>query len=434
MIAQVNSATRALKSVVGGSTKYVINTVWLSVERVLRMVVALVVGIWVARYLGPEKFGVLNYAQSLVVLVTAISTLGLDSIVTRSLVRHPERKSTIMGTAFALRLIGAAAAILVLSIVVWALDVESGTRAIVFIVSLSIALQSLNVIDLHYQSISQSKFVVYGNFVASFVSSIIKVILILNNASLIAFAITAVIDQLLIVLGLLFFYQKHERRLFQWNIDTLLMKDMLSQSWPLMFSGISIMIGMRIDQVMIGEMMDETEVGIYAVGVKLAEVFNFIPMVIAQSFFPKVIEMNLETQGRKFIMFVRVVFWALVSLAVFVNFASFYAVDLLYGNAYHASTPVVNVLIWAIPCTFLNIITTSLLLKVSQSRLIMLKQLALTSINITLNIFLIPRYGIVGAACATLIAESSLIVFEWFTRKYTWILRLKVRAVFFLDW
>jgi O-antigen/teichoic acid export membrane protein len=432
MIAQVESVTRALKGVMGGSSKYIVNTIWLSVERVLRMVVALVVGVWVARYLGPQKFGILNYAQSLVVLVTAISTLGLDSIVTRSLVREPEKSSTILGTSFALRLIGAVAAIIMLTILVWSLALETNTRTIVFIISLSIALQSLNVIDLYYQSISKSKFVVYGNFMASFVSSVVKVILILNNASLEAFAVTAILDQLLIVLGLVYFFQRHERSLFKWKVDTKLMRAMLSQSWPLMFSGISIMIGMRIDQVMIGEMMDESEVGIYAVGVKLAEVFNFIPMVIAQSFFPKVIEMDFDSQRRKFIMLIRAIFWGLVALAVSVNLVSHFAVDTLYGVAYHRSTTVVNVLIWAIPCTFLNIITTSLLLKVSQTRLIMLKQFTVTCINIALNIILIPRYGIVGAACATLVAESSLLLFELFARKYLWILKLRLQAMFFI--
>lgn len=70
-----------------GFMRYFANTSWLFGEKILRIIVGLFVGIWVARYLGPERFGLFSYAQSFVGLFSAIATLGLDGIVVRELVK-----------------------------------------------------------------------------------------------------------------------------------------------------------------------------------------------------------------------------------------------------------------------------------------------------------------------------------------------------------
>jgi O-antigen/teichoic acid export membrane protein len=83
-----------------GFMRYFKNTSWLFGEKILRMFVGLFVGIWVARYLGPEQFGLFSYAQSFVGLFTAIATLGLDGIVVRELVRDESRRDELIGTVF----------------------------------------------------------------------------------------------------------------------------------------------------------------------------------------------------------------------------------------------------------------------------------------------------------------------------------------------
>jgi O-antigen/teichoic acid export membrane protein len=431
MLENISALKKGLVIAIGNSGKYLINTSWLALERVFRMMVALVVGIWVARYLGPEKFGLLNYAQSLVVLVGALATLGLDSIVTRALVKEPTKRNEILGTAFVLRLAGGALSIVVLTGIINSLATDVYTKVIIYIISSSILLQSFNVIDLHFQSIVSSKYVVFSNFFASFASSLVKVFLITVNASLEAFAFTAILDQLLIVLGMAYYFQKQNQSLFKWTFNKDLAVSYLRVSWPLILSGISISVGMRIDQVMIKSMIDDKHVGLYAVGVKLAEVLNFIPMVIAQSFFPKLVELDLKKQTWKLILMMRYIFYLLVFLALMVNATSFFVLDLLYGTEYNAARPVLDILIWTIPVIFLNIMTSSLLLKIGDNPSILARQISCTTINIILNLLLIPRYGIVGASVATLMAECSSLFFEFFRSRNKWILVLRFKAIFF---
>ena len=86
--------------------KTIANTGWLFADSILRMGVGMFVGVWIARYLGPQQFGVLSYAMAFVALFSAVATLGLDSIVIREVLRNPASANEIMGSAFILKLAG----------------------------------------------------------------------------------------------------------------------------------------------------------------------------------------------------------------------------------------------------------------------------------------------------------------------------------------
>ena len=169
-----------------GFRRYFANTAWLFAEKILRMVVGLFVGVWVARYLGPERYGLLSYAQSFVGLFGAIATLGLDGIVVRELVKDESKRNLLLGTA----IIGSAT-----------------------------IFQSFNVIDLYFQSKVISRYVVFTNMVSLAMSSIIKIGLILYQASLIAFALMVLFDSIILALGYLYFYLKKDLSFRDWRFD-----------------------------------------------------------------------------------------------------------------------------------------------------------------------------------------------------------------------
>ena len=178
-------------------------------EKILRMVVGLFVGIWVARYLGPDKFGLLSYAQSFVGLFAAISTLGLDGIVVRELVKRPEKEYVLIGTAFVLKIFGAFLTLALLAVVVHFTSNDHYTNLLVFIIASATIFQSFNVVDLYFQSKVLSRYVVYANIVSLFASSIVKVLLILNEAPLIAFAWVVLFDSFVLACGFVYFFARH---------------------------------------------------------------------------------------------------------------------------------------------------------------------------------------------------------------------------------
>ncbi|MFD2603943.1 flippase [Euzebyella marina] len=416
-----------------GVKKYAFNTSWLFSEQIIRMVVGLLVGVWVARYLGPSKFGLLNYAYSLVGLFGAIATLGLNSVVIRDIVKSKEKDVNILlGTAFFLKIIGAAITICILWVSIVLIDGDKLTSILVFIIASSTIFQSFNVIDFYFQAKVKSKFVVYTNFIVLGVASLLKVILIVTKAPLQYFAMVFLVESIILALGLFLFYKLQKNNIKNWKFRKLIAKKLLRDSWPLILSSIAVSIGMRIDQVMLKTLINEESVGYYSVGVKLAEVFNFIPVLIVQSVFPKIVGMNFNSDRKVLVLLIRYVFFALIILGLVVNTLSQFIVNLLYGPNYYPSSNVLDILIWTIPFVYLNLITIAILQTKNFNKMVLIRQATLAGLNILVNLFLIPRYGILGAAIATVFAEFSVILLGFLIPKERWVFGVRAQALLFI--
>ena len=415
-----------------GSKKYLLNTSWLFLEQAARMVIGLFVSVWIIRYLGPDRYGILSYAQSLVVLLGAVATVGVDQILVRELVRQQYSRGTLLATSLVLKLIGACTVLLILSLAINLADTEPITKLLVLIIASGTLFKSVDVIGLLFESEVRSKYAVSAKLFGFVILTAIKVTLLLMKAPLVAFALVIAFESVLYAGSLIYYYKKLRPDVGRWVVDRSLIVTLLRQSWPLILSGISIHIGMRIDQIMLKSYMDATSVGVYAAGVKLAEVFNFLPMIVGQSLFPKIVSMDLQKESYKIKRIIRDVFYLLIGVALFVNLVSYYTVMLLYGEEYLLSYKVLNVLVWTVPLVYLGIITNRLLLKGSNTRVVFVRQGLVAVINIGLNLLLIPHYGIVGSAAATLLAIVFILGMEYFIPATRWIFWLKVKAIFFI--
>ncbi|WP_331774337.1 flippase [Sulfurospirillum sp. 1612] len=389
--------------------KYFKNTSWLFGEKILRMIVGLFVGVWVARYLGPEQFGLFSYAQSFVGLFTAIATLGLDGIVVRELVKDESRRDELIGTAFWLKVMGAFGVLLILAIAVNFTSNDSYTNTLVFIIASATIFQSFNVIDFYFQSKVLSRYVVYANVISLLISSIVKVTLILNEAPLIAFAWVILFDSFVLACGFIYFYIKNNSTFNMWNLtfkkETAL--SLLKDSWPLILSGIVISIYMKIDQVMIKEMLDNEAVGQYAAAVRISELWYFIPMVIASSLFPAIINAKKQSEELYYSRLQKLydlMVWMAIAIALPMTFLSDWVVGLLYGEQYNQAGSVLMIHIWAGIFVFLGVASGKWLLTENLQIFSTINTSIGAVVNIVLNYILIKEIGVVGAAWATLIS------------------------------
>ena len=393
-----------------GFMKYFKNTSWLFGEKILRMVVGLFVGIWVARYLGPEQFGLFSYAQSFVGLFTAIATLGLDGIVVRELVKDESRRDELIGTAFYLKLIGAIAVLIVLAVAIQFTSNDHYTNVLVFIIASATIFQAFNVVDMYFQAKVLSKYVVYANVISLFVSSIVKIVLILNDAPLLAFAWATLFDSVVLALGFIYYYIKNNST---FNIQHLTFKretavSLLKDSWPLILSGIVISIYMKIDQVMIQEMMGSEAVGQYAAAVRISEAWYFIPMVVASSLFPAIINAKKQSEELYYARLQKLydlMVWMAIAIALPMTFLSDWLINLLYGEQYSEAGSVLMIHIWAGVFVFLGVSFGKFLTTENLTRKAFYRTLLGAILNVIFNFILIPKYGINGAAIATLLGQ-----------------------------
>ncbi|MCF6176076.1 MAG: flippase [Victivallaceae bacterium] len=397
-----------------GLKKYGANISWLFAEKIFRMAVGFTVGIYVARQLGPAKYGILNYAISFAAIFSIMVSLGLDQIVVRELVKRPRRRDTLLGTTFILRLtgfllmLGGVAAGLFLS------HNDRNTNLIVIIITAGYLFQIFQTIDFYFQANVLSKYVATSQVIAWTIVSGFRAWGAYSGAPLIYFAWLEAANMGLMSLGYLIFYSLNAGSLFKWNFKPHIAKFLLKNSWPLLLAGAAGMIHMRVDQVMIKTMLGATDVGYYAVAVKLVELWYFFPIIICSSLFPAIIRSKGVSEAHylnRLQKLFTLLFWFAFTLALGTTLIGQQLITWLYGSQYATATTILIIYIWNLIFISLGVARGYWLIAENLQKYSLLFVSVAVIVNILLNYILIKQLGVNGAAWATLISSS--IVIYW---------------------
>ncbi len=392
-----------------GLVKILDNIGWLFFDKILRIGVGLMVGVWIARYLGPEQFGVLNYALAFTGLFGAIATLGLQSIVVRDIVRDPDGASLTLGTAALLQFVGGLIAYLLILMSIFYLRHEDPLALnIVAIMGSMLLFKASDIAVYWFESQVQSKYVVWVQNSTFLVFVLGKVALILNNASLTAFVWLMLAEAVLAALTLIIIFGRFGKPLATLKANSKRAKTLLKDSYPLLLSSIAIVIYMKIDQIMLGEMVGEKSVGIFSAAVKISEALYFVPMMIVSSVFPAIIA-NKQTNEALYLERVQRLYNALAFISVTVglvfSLASTWLIDTLYGANYAEAAIILSIQVWA---------GVFVAMGVGRGPWLHAENLQYMShwyisfgvlVNIVLNYFMIPIYEGAGAAFATIVSQ-----------------------------
>lgn len=388
----------------------ILNTGWLLADKVLALGVGLVVSVWMARYLGPEQFGLLNFCIAFVSLFAVVSKLGLDGIVVRDLVRLDPFKGELLGTAFVLKLIGGF--LIVGATVPVIMNLRPNDYMIwVFIAIISSAAvpRAFEVIDFWFQAQVRSVYSVFSRQAAFLVVAMLKAALILAKAPLIFFVLALFIESVLGAVGLIVAYLYRGCRIRAWRISWRRAKQLLKDSWPLVLSGLAIAVYMHIDQIMLGEMVGNTAVGIYSAAARLSNVWYFIPVAILSSLYPSFLQTKQANEDR-YRRLLQKVFNLMSSLAYIiaipVSLTSAWLIALLFGQEYAGAAPILAIHIWAGLFVFFGIARERWLITEGLTKFSFATTAVGAASNVLLNYILIPHYGAVGAAVSTLVSYA----------------------------
>jgi PST family polysaccharide transporter len=409
------------------------NSSWLVGERLFRMLVGFFVGVWVARYLGPESFGSLSLALATFAVFGPVANLGLDAIVVRDLARNPERSGAILGTAAALKVAGAAGSLLLALVACLALwSGEPGQLLVTMIVCLGLLAQPADVVDWWFQANLRSRLTVTSRLAALALSAAVKVGLILMQAPLYAFAAAVLIEFAAAALALLAAYRRFPSH-GGWSIDTSLARSLLRDSWPMLLSSLAIVVYLRIDQFMLSRFAGNGEVGIYAAVLPLVESWFVVPVALSASAAPVLARLHsqspaLFTQRMK--EFLRYMAAAGLMISACVALGAHSLVHLLLGPGYERSADVLAILVWINFFVFVAVAENQWVVANNRGYLRIQKTVVGALTSVALNLVLVPRYGALGAAIAALAAHIGvvLVVNALFARD---LLQLELRAFAF---
>lgn len=399
-----------------GVQRVAVNVIWLLADRIVRLGVGLLVSVWVARYLGPQLFGVYNYAIAFVGLFGFVSTLGLDSIVVRDIVHAPQDANEILGTAFTLKLIGATLTVIVtISTVSLFRSNDPAMPLLVGLIAAGTLFQAFDAIDFWFQSQIQSKYTVYARNAAFLIISLVKVVLIQLQAPLIAFAGAALAEIALGSIGLITAYRLTGHTVRQWRASLARARSLLGASWPLMLTSIAVWVYMRIDQVMLGSLADDRALGIYSAAVRLSEVWYFIPGAIVSSVFPAILrskkideQLYYDRVQRLFNLMAALSYIIVLPLTLLAD----PIINLLYGPSYREASGMFVVLMWTGLFVALGVAREAWAVTEGLMRFSFATTVAGAITNIVLNVIFIPRWGALASAWATLVAQAVAVSFS----------------------
>jgi PST family polysaccharide transporter len=384
------------------------NSGWLFLDKGVRAVLGLLVGAWVARYLGPTQFGELSYYLAVIAVIQSVTTLGMDGVVVREIAKTPAGANAILATAFWMRLLT--------GIVCWTLvligfaitDPENKQGLwILGIVGASLLFQSSDVIDLWFQGTSQNKRGVYAKLSAYLLGNAIKVALIYLDAELMDFAIVVAVEAAFVSLALYVSYRFYPCK-DSWIKNWILARQLITESWPYLLSVTSILIYMKADQIMIKEMLGEHELGLYSAVLPFATIWNVIPVIICAVLMPYLSRIRVESNNEfdRYLVYLFRSFWLIsISLVLIINLASSFIIGTIYGSAYQEAIPILNIYILTIIPVFLGVAQNIWIINEGKARLLLLQTATGAAASIALNFIFISFWGLEGAAIAAVLSQ-----------------------------
>ena len=383
------------------------NMRWLVSGRILQMAIALVINMITARYLGVNNYGIINYVASYVSFFTPICSLGLESIIIKELVDKPDKQGETIGTAMGMRVISSIlsmAAILVFLVVL-----DNGNRVmlgVAFVQSMILVFNTADLFEFWYQSRLESKVSVSVRTVGYLITAVYKIAILVFQKCIYWFAFTNTLDMIIAFIFLMIVYKKSGGQKLVFNINT--GKKMLKISYNFIVSGLMVAVYAQMDKIMLGKMLDTYTVGLYSVGIYICSLWNFIPDSMIASLRPGVMEakkVSEEIYRKKLKQMYALIIWISILYAACVCIFSKYIILILYGKEYLGARTPLMIAVWY--CGFSLMGSARDVWIICEGHQKYSKWFALIGAvtNFGLNLLLIPRIGMIGAAIATLTTQ-----------------------------
>lgn len=394
-----------------GFRKYFRNTSWLFVDRVVRLVSVLVTSIFVTRYLGPELFGQLNYASAFVGIFFALTAMGLDDILVRDLVRRPQRRDRLMGTAAMIKMGGA----LVLFVTVMSLallkELEPGKLWMILLIAAAEFLKPFIVVEQFFLSEVKGKVTAKVNVAQALLASFFRLALVFAHAPLIWFAWAYIVEMAIAAVGYLYAYKWYGFTWRKWQYDPKMAAYLLKQSWPLLVYGLALYVQAKIDQVMIGDILRsslgeaaaDAEVGQYSAALKMIESLGFVPGIVVASLAPAVTRAKAQGRGlykERLINQYRLMFVLFLLVSVPLYFMAEPIMVMLFGEEFRMAGYLLSLFAIRLFFTNMGVAKSSFITNEGLFKYALVTSVIGAVLNIGMNYLLIPSYQSIGAIWA----------------------------------
>jgi len=395
--------------------RVVANGGWWLLERVGALLLTLVTSVVVVRALGPAQYGELSYLLAITGLLAPLAQFGISGLVARALLEQPTDERAVLRAAMQLRLAGCALAFVAGAVYWLALEHRPADRWMLLVLLAAQFATVSQVVEFWFQVQFKAARLVPWRTGAAVVAAILKMALAMATHDARWVAAAFALEFLLVGAAAWIAMRKEgtvsrvsqppgtlERPSPPW------LRWFAQRSPWLLASGIAEVIYLRIDIVLLERLRGVEETGIYAVAARLSEVWYMVPVALMGAVFPALWQRRQDAAAyeRGLQASLDLLFALAVALAVVMQLFGAPLVEWLFGPRFTASVPILQIHIWAGVFVFMRALLSRWLLAEDLLRFSLLTHLSGAAMNVALNLLLIPRYGAIGAAVATVISYA----------------------------
>lgn len=375
-------------------------------EKLFKMASQLLVLVLMARVLPPQELGQLMYCFALASIFLFLNQLGLDTLLVKKFIDQWRKKTSLLWHAFSARMLAAMLCVLLVNLLgLWL--VEPQHRTILFCISLYHLFLPFSTFEWFYQAEGRSDRAAIGLILGQLTGLLLRLYAIFYQPDLLLFACAYVLE--VAVTGAVYLLMAKQDKLARPKLMSLQRIELLTrEAFPLMISGAVILLYMKIDQVMLGYLSSESEVAYYVAATRLSEAWYFVGLTLIAAYYPSLIRLKNESLvkfEKQLILLVRLLFWFAMLVASVTFIYAEGLVSILYGVSYIESSLVLSITIFCVPFVYLGAISSRLYVDAGNRLGIFYRSIAGLTANLLLNMLLIPKFGAVGAALASLVAQ-----------------------------
>lgn len=394
------------------SNRVIRNGKWMVGEQMVQLLISVVVSVLTARYLGPSNYGIINYCATYVAFFTSVCSLGLEGVLVRELVRHPEKEGTLVGTSLIMRLITGALSMGAISLIL--LIVDRGDTLIMtvgLLQSIVLVARAFDVLDFWFQSKLRSKYVAIIKMISYFIVAAYKVFILATEKPVEWFAFTTSLDFCIIGALLVWIYFRNSGPRMHFSFE--IAKMLLRESYHFIISGLLVMFYSYMDKIMIEKMLGDAAAGHYSLGTTIFNYWAQVSLAIINAARPSIMEQHKSNKAlylKRTKQLYAVLWWSSILVAVFFTVCGRWIVPLLYGESYLPAVDALTITMWYAPLSVLGTARGIWVVCEGKNRYVKYFMVIGALVNLVLNIALIPLWGINGAAVATFVTQAVVCV------------------------
>ncbi|MDO5157126.1 MAG: flippase [Eubacteriales bacterium] len=406
------------------------NVAWMIFDKVIILALNLLVTVKIANYYGAEDYGTYQYIVSLVALFEILVAFVDGRVVKKKYVDY--QPENVVTNATFCRIFFSIISVLVAVVYMVAAEQDRQFSVMLFLLILKSVLINLRFgFANRYEYLLKSRKIVIAADIGACLGAIMELCAVRMKLPITAIAVISLLQSGINLLIIVIQYKHDFTRLFGKTLDQVLIKEMVKESFPLAIAASCATIYTRCDSVMIGSMLNQTEVGIYSISIKLISIVQIVLIPIRESVYPRLIRLYNEDRvkyEREYIKISSIMTWLYI-IGVSISFIVLPNIFDVLNKEYMPALSIYRIHVLGTFFMYNAILRAGHFTLTGDGRILALVQFISVIVNVFLNIVGIHLLGTVGAAVSTVVTQGislmlSNVLFEGEGRKvFKWQIR-----------